>query len=134
MHRIVTVMLIIIAVIHLLPVSGVLSGEQLNKLYGLSFDEPNIEILMRHRSVLFGILGVFLLFSAFKPILHLYALIAATISVVSFLYIAWMVGGYNEQVSRVYVVDMVALLCLLVAFIAYILLFNRVYSVYWKRG
>ena len=134
MHRIVTVMLIIIAVIHLLPVSGVLSGEQLNKLYGLSFDEPNIEILMRHRSVLFGILGVFLLFSAFKPILHLYALIAATISVVSFLYIAWMVGGYNEQVSRVYVVDMMALLCLLVAFIAYILLFNHVYSVYWKRG
>ena len=97
-----------------------LSAEQLSVLYGLSFEEPNIEILMRHRSVLFGILGVFLLFSAFKPKFHIYALIAASVSVISFLYIAWSVGGYNAQLGRVYRVDVIALLCLVVAFVAYL--------------
>ena len=100
MNRIVRGMLIVVAVIHLLPLSGVLSAEQLSTLYGISFEEPNIEILMRHRSVLFGMLGTFLMYSAFKPQLHMYALVAATVSVVSFLYIAWSVGGYNDQVGR----------------------------------
>ena len=122
MNRIVTGMLIVVAVIHLLPLSGVLSAEQLSTLYGISFEEPNIEILMRHRSVLFGMLGTFLMYSAFKPQLHMYALVAATVSVVSFLYIAWSVGGYNDQVGRVYIADLVALVCIAVAFVVYLLL------------
>ena len=122
MNRIVTGMLIVVAVIHLLPLSGVLSAEQLSTLYGISFEEPNIEILMRHRSVLFGMLGTFLMYSAFKPQLHMYALVAATVSVVSFLYIAWSVGGYNEQVGRVYIADLVALVCIAVAFVVYLML------------
>ena len=122
MNRIVTGMLIVVAVIHLLPLSGVLSAEQLSTLYGISFEEPNIEILMRHRSVLFGMLGTFLMYSAFKPQLHMYALVAATVSVVSFLYIAWSVGGYNDQVGRVYIADLVALVCIAVAFVVYLML------------
>lgn len=119
MNRIVAVMLIIVAIIHLLPLSGVLSAEQLTKLYGLSFNEQNIEILMRHRAVLFGLLGIFLLFAAFKAKIHLHALVAAAVSVISFLAIAWSVGGYNDQVARVFTADLVALFCLAVAFIAY---------------
>ena len=122
MNRIVTGMLIVVAVIHFLPLSGVLSAEQLSTLYGISFEEPNIEILMRHRSVLFGMLGTFLMYSAFKPQLHMYALVAATVSVVSFLYIAWSVGGYNDQVGRVYIADLVALVCIAVAFVVYLML------------
>ena len=122
MNRIVTGMLIVVAVIHLLPLSGVLSAEQLSTLYGISFEEPNIEILMRHRSVLFGMLGTFLMYSAFKPQLHMYALVAATVSVVSFLYIAWSVGGYNDQVGRVYIADLVALVCIAVALVVYLML------------
>jgi hypothetical protein len=64
-------MLIVVAVIHLLPVSGVISGERLSTLYGLSFDEANIEILMRHMAVLYGIPGVFILYSAFRLIYYL---------------------------------------------------------------
>ena len=119
MNRLITIMLIVVAVIHLLPVSGVISGERLTALYGLSFQEANLEILMRHRAVLFGILGVFIFYSAFKPKLYLSALVAAMVSVVSFLYIAWSVGGYNSQVARVYMADITALLCLVVAFISY---------------
>ena len=120
MTRVITTMLIVVAIIHLLPVSGVISAERLAALYGVSFDEPNIEILVRHRAVLFGMLGVFIFYSAFQPKLFLPALIAAAVSVISFLFIAWSVGEYNNEVGRVFMADVVALICIMVAFISYL--------------
>jgi hypothetical protein len=112
-------MLIVVAIIHLLPLSGVLGSERLGALYGIRFDEPNLAILMRHRAVLFGLLGAFLLFAAFRPAFQLTALIAGFVSVVSFLYLAWSVGGYNAQVGRVFIADVVALACLIIGAAAY---------------
>lgn len=85
-----------------------LGSERLAALYGLSFDEPNLAILMRHRAVLFGLLGLFLLFAAFRPPFQTMAFIAGFVSVVSFLWLAWSVGGYNAQVGRVFMADIVA--------------------------
>lgn len=116
----VSISLILVGIIHLLPLSGVLSAERLLSLYGIPLDEPNLEILMRHRAVLFGILGGFLVFAAFKPTFQLAALVAGFISVVSFLYLAWAVGDYNEQIGRVFLADVVALGFLAVGFVAYL--------------
>jgi uncharacterized BrkB/YihY/UPF0761 family membrane protein len=114
MKYFVSAMLVLVGVIHLLPLSGVLGSERLASLYGLQFNEPNLEILMRHRAVLFGLLGAFMVFSAFKPAYQTVAFVGGFISVVSFLYLSWAVGGYNEQVGRVFVADVVALGCLIV--------------------
>lgn len=113
MRHIVTAALLIVGIIHLLPLSGVLGEERLTALYGLAFDEPNLAILMRHRAVLFGLLGLFLVFAAFRPPFRTVALIAGFVSVVSFLWLAWSVGGYNELIARVVVADIIALGCLL---------------------
>ena len=114
MRYLVTATLLVVAVIHLLPVSGVLGSERLAALYGLAINEPNLAILMRHRAVLFGLLGLFFLFAAFRPPLQTAAFIAGFVSVASFLWLAWSVGGYNAQVARVFMVDIVALVCLTV--------------------
>ena len=119
MKHLISAMLVIVAIIHLLPLSGVLSSERLTALYGLNFNEPNLAILMRHRAVLFGILGVFLLFAAFHPSLQLAAFIMGFVSVTSFLWLAWSVGDYNAQVARVFGADIVALVCLVVGLGAY---------------
>ena len=119
MRFIVPAMLVAVGIIHILPLSGVLSATRLFDLYGISFDDPNLEILMRHRAVLFGLLGIFLLSSAFLPSLQLAALITGFVSVVSFLYLAYSVGGYNDQVNRIVTADKAALVCLLVGSIAY---------------
>jgi hypothetical protein len=121
MHIAVTVLLVIVGVIHVLPLSGVLSAEQLTALYGLSFQEPNLEILMRHRAVLFGLLGVFLIYAAFKPTLQPLAFIAGFISVLSFIGLAWSVGDYNEAVQKVVVADVVAIVSLVLAVLLYLL-------------
>jgi len=108
-------MLVIVGIIHLLPVVGVLGGERLSSLYGLALQEPNIAILMRHRAVLFGLLGMLLLYAAFNPVYYYLALIGGFTSVVSFLALVWSEGTYNEALQRVVVADIVALIALLLA-------------------
>jgi hypothetical protein len=68
--------LIVAGLIHLLPLPGVLGSERLTTLYGLSFSESNLAILMRHRAVLFGLLGVVLIVAAFRPMLRTLAFLA----------------------------------------------------------
>jgi hypothetical protein len=119
MRYVVSAMLVVVGVIHLMPLSGVLGSERLAALYGLSFDQPDLAILMRHRAVLFGLLGAFLLLAAFRPELQTAAFVAGFVSVVSFLYLAWSVGNYNAQIGRVFVADVVALVCLVIGVAAH---------------
>ena len=99
MEKIITSLLIIVAIIHLIPVTGVLGEERLASLYGLSFEEPNIAILMRHRAILFGLLGMFIVYAAFNKALQPLAFATGFISVISFILIAWEVDSYNEENS-----------------------------------
>lgn len=108
-------MLIIVGIIHLLPLMGVVDSEKLSTLYGLTFSDPNLLILMRHRAILFGLLGAFFMFAAFRPALQPLAFIAGFVSVISFLWLAWSVGNYNVQIARVFTADIVALACLIIA-------------------
>ena len=120
MRYLVSAALVVVAIIHLLPLSGLLGTERLAALYGVTFDEPNLAILMRHRAVLFGLLGLFFLIAAFRPALQGIAFAGGFVSVLSFLYLAWSVGNYNPQVGRVFYADIVALICLVVGLVAYL--------------
>jgi len=122
---VVSVMLVAAGIVHLVPLSGVLGIERLADLYGLSFDEPNLAILMRHRAVLFGLIGSFLVYSAFRPALQMLALAGGIISVVSFLWLAAGTANYNAHISRVFLVDVVVLACLIVGAIARIYMARR---------
>jgi hypothetical protein len=122
MRLLVSLMLLVVGVIHLLPLSGAFGTGPLTVLYGLDFSEPNLAILMRHRAVLFGLLGAFLVYAAFRPTFQPIALVAGFVSVASFLWLAWTVGGYNALVGRVVAADLVALVCLLVGAGAYVAL------------
>jgi hypothetical protein len=119
MRYLVSAMLVVVAIIHLLPLSGVIGSERLSSLYGMAFSEPNIAILMRHRAVLFGLLGLFLLFAAFTPRFQVAAFVVGSVSVVSFLWLAYSVGGYNAAIGRVVTADIVALVCLVIGAAAY---------------
>ena len=115
MQKTISALLIVVGVIHLLPIVGVLSSGRLFSLYAVFIEEPNLEILMRHRAVLFGLLGSFLIYAAFKPELQLMAIIAGFISVLSFIFLAWSVGGYNDAIGRVVIADLVATALLFIA-------------------
>jgi hypothetical protein len=117
--------LVIAGLIHIIPAAGLLGPEKLTSLYGIAFSEPNLAILMRHRAVLFGLLGVFLIVAAFKPAWQIAAFIAGFVSVVSFIWLAWSIGGYNQHVARVFTVDIVALICLVAGAMSYAILHGK---------
>lgn len=125
MRYLISAMLIIVGIIHLLPLAGVLGSEKLSALYGLSINDPNLVILMRHRAVLFGLLGAFFVFAAFRPAFQPLAFIAGFISVVSFLWLAWSTGNYNAQIARVFTADIIALICLIIATACYLFIQNK---------
>ena len=104
--------LLVVAAIHLLPLLGVVSGSQVASLYGIVVQDPNLEIILRHRAVLFGLLGAFIAYAAFQPQLRSLALIAGAVSVAAFLALAFSVGGYNSAISTVVKADILAAVAL----------------------
>ena len=112
MRHIATAALLFAGLIHLLPLTGVAGPERLSALYGVGISEPNLEILLRHRAVLFGLLGAFFLYAAFNRNLQAAALIVGVISAGAFLVTAVLVGGYNPQVSKVVLADALCLIAL----------------------
>ena len=115
MRHVTRIALIIVAVIHLLPVAGVLGAAQLATAYGIDITGPDLEILMRHRALLFGIVAGLCLLAVFRPLYTTLALLVALASVVSFLVLAQIVGGYGEAIGRIVLADCIALAALLVA-------------------
>ncbi|MEM6514203.1 MAG: phosphopantetheine adenylyltransferase [Pseudomonadota bacterium] len=111
----ISILLLIVGVIHLLPVIGVLGTERLIALYGIPISDPNLEVLMRHRAVLFALLGGFLVYAAFTPALQMLAVIAGLVSVVSFIALAQPVDSINAALLRVVRADLVALVSLVIA-------------------
>jgi hypothetical protein len=120
MHSIATIMLLIVAVIHVLPLLGAVGEKHLSGLYGISLGDPNLAILMRHRAVLFGLLGAFLFVAAFTPPLRLAGFVAGAISVGSFLLLAWHVGSYNDHLRKVFATDVIAAVCLACGLLAHL--------------
>lgn len=115
MRHVVTACLLLVALVHALPVTGVGGTGPLAALYGVQVRDPDIEILLRHRAVFFGLVALLLGASAFHPPLRTQALGVGIASVGSFLLVAWQVGGCNASLQRVVQVDVLALAALAVA-------------------
>lgn len=101
--------------LNLLPVAGVLGAFRLNKLYGLTFDEPNLLVLMRHRALLFGLIGDFLIAAAFIPAWRLPAGLMGALSMAGFIALARLYAPLNAALRRVVIADWVGLALLLPA-------------------
>lgn len=121
MKLLVLIPLLVVGVIHLIPVIGVISTAKLYNLYGLStLNDVNLEILLRHRAILFGLLGGFMILAACNKNWQALALFAGSVSTASFLYLSWSVGNYNTEISKVVWVDWVALAALIIAVFAFL--------------
>lgn len=111
----VTAALLLTGIIHLIPVTGALSGARLAALYDVSVTQAELLILLRHRAVLFGLVGVFLCVAAFRPDWQLAASLAGLLSMLSFLIIVWQEGSASPAITRVARIDAVLSAVLLLA-------------------
>lgn len=120
MRFVVPSVLILVAVIHALPLMGILGATKLSQLYAVTVQEPNLELLLRHRAVLFGLLAAFLTYAAFRPELHRLGLVAGLVSVVSFLVLAQPTSSLNTALITVVRADWLALALLSVGLFAHV--------------
>ncbi|MBL8513995.1 MAG: phosphopantetheine adenylyltransferase [Betaproteobacteria bacterium] len=95
-----------------MPLPGVLGGPTLAALYGVDAANADMMLLLRHRAVLFGLLGGFMLLAAWRTALQPYAFAAGWISVVSFLMFAWMGGPHGAAIQRIVMADWIAVVAL----------------------
>lgn len=118
---VITVLLLIVGLINFIPVIGVISAEQLTKLYGITLSDNNLTILLQHRALLFGIVGAFIIYAAFNPAVQFYAFIAGFISMLGFIIIAWRSAGYNQELSKIITMDIIALILLIIALVLFLI-------------
>ena len=105
-------LLLIAGLINFMPVIGVLSGGRIAGAYGIEINGPDLELLLRHRALLFGLVGGFLLVSVFVPDWQWPAIAMAGLSMIGFLYLAWALSPVNAALLRVAVADLIGLFCL----------------------
>jgi len=119
------VALLVAGLIHLLPVPGVMGVGTLARLYGIEVKDPNTAILLQHRALLFGVLGVLMLSAVALPWLRVTALTVGLFSAASFIVVATAVGGYHPAIGRVVVADVWACVLLAAGLVAEVWLIGR---------
>lgn len=100
-----TLLLVAAGLLNLAPVIGAQSADQLTSLYGLSIDSPDLQVLMRHRAIMLGLIGALMLIAAYRPSLQVLAASIGFVSMSSFVILAHMVGETGAEVNRVVTAD-----------------------------
>ncbi len=105
--QIVGLTLLLCGAIHLLPTAGLLGAARLEALYGVKVGgDPNLSVLLRHRALLFGLLGVPLAWASFRREWQPAAITAGLVSTGSFIALCRAEGErVNAQLRRVSLID-----------------------------
>jgi hypothetical protein len=114
MRWLVAAMLALVALIHLAPLAGVLGVARMEAAYGVEIAGADLAVLMRHRAVLFGLLGGFMLVAIFVRALQPWALGIALLAAGAFVLLAWTTPGHNGNLAKVALVDVAAVVFALV--------------------
>lgn len=113
MKIVIAFVLALVGLINFYPAIGVLSAEQLQSLYGINFISDDHLVLMRHRAVLFALLGGLILYSIYKPMYRPIACVLGLISMVAYMLLAFFSNNLGVDLQRVLIADTIATLALL---------------------
>jgi hypothetical protein len=113
MKHVSVVALLFAGLIHPLPVPGVSGAGTPTRLYGIEVGDRNTAILLQHRALLFGVLGVLMLSAIALPWLRITALSVGLFSAASFVLVALWIGDYGPEIRRVVIADVAASILLI---------------------
>lgn len=112
-RRVVATALALSALIHQLPLPGLLGGAMLQSLYGLAPLDAAGELLLRHRAWMFALDAALLLWAIRTPALRLPAIALTLASDIGFLLLG--LGGFPPGLLRVAAFDAASILLLAIA-------------------
>jgi hypothetical protein len=105
------VLLLALGVLNLIPALAFFTPAAFPRLYGVTAQTPELRVLLRHRAVLLGCVGVALLGAVWEPAWLQQALVLATTSKVTFLAVMGLERA-RGPLRRVAAADAVALVLL----------------------
>jgi hypothetical protein len=111
--KIAAVILFIVGTINLLPVIVFFDATKTARLYGLPIEGESLTILMRHRAVLLGLVGLALIAAAVKPEFRVLAIALALISKLAFIFLTFTASDYTAEIRQVALIDVGAIVLLL---------------------
>lgn len=114
-ERLIAGLIVIAGVINVLPVFGAVSAARIEALYGVEVANAATEVLLRHRAILFGLVGAFMILGAFRKPLQPFAIVGGLISMLSFLALYYTVGPRPAGLHSIMIADWVGIAALLVA-------------------
>lgn len=112
LQRVITGLFLIAGLINFVPLAGVMGNTLLESAYGIEVASADLSLLLRHRAVLFGIVGGLLLVSAFKPALRVTAGVCGMISMTSFILLYFLAGPINPELAGVMRADLAGIAAL----------------------
>ena len=117
MEKLIIALIVVAGLINFYPIVGILSSEMLFNLYKIDSISNDLLILLKHRAILFGLLGGFIIYSAFKPELQIWGIILGLVSMVSFIIIALFTGSYGVGIQKIIIADVIALVSLVISLV-----------------
>ena len=111
-NRTITALFLIAGLINFAPVVGVISDELIATAYGIDVTHRELSLLLRHRALLFGIVGGLLLVAAFRPNLRPVASACGFISMVGFALLHMIIEPEAIELKKVLELDFVGLVAL----------------------
>lgn len=122
MELIYRITLFIAGLINLLPALLAFLPDKISKSYGIDIPNPNYELLLRHRAILFGIIGGLMIYSALVKKHYELSTIVGLVSMTSFIILYFLIGkDINSELKKVMMIDVVATVILCFGFILFLL-------------
>ena len=112
LDKIASILLVIVGIINVFPIIVFFDSTKTAKLYGVPIDGESLIVLMRHRGVLLSLVGLLLIFAAFKPELRIFAIAIALISKLAFVFLTFTASNYTTEVRQVALIDVGAIVLL----------------------
>jgi hypothetical protein len=118
MELIFRITLFIAGVINLLPSVLAFLPDKISKSYGIEIPNENYELLLRHRAILFGIIGGLMIYSAVAKKHYEVSTFIGLISMDSFIVLFFLIGkDINSDLKKVMTIDIVGTVILCIGFI-----------------
>jgi len=112
--------LFIAGVINFVPSILAFVPNKISESYGIEIPNSNYELLLRHRAILFGIIGGIMIYSAIAKKNYSMSVFIGMISMISFVILMNLVNGeINPELTKVMMIDLVGIIILLVGFLLY---------------
>jgi uncharacterized membrane protein YoaK (UPF0700 family) len=119
MELIFRISLFLVGVINFVPTSLAFFPNKIKDSYGIEVTNPNLELSLRHRAVLLGIVGGLMIFSAISKKYYDLSVVLCSVSMLSFIILYFMIGGINNELKKVMLFDITAMIILIIGCFCY---------------